>query len=131
MTCERACPTCGNLNAIESMERWHYKECGLNHIYVNLPVLRCACGEIAPTIYAMARLHDSILWALMRQYGVQDEKLTFVRKSMGQSQRELTEACRLWRGKFSDGKWTFTLHSSIRIKSCELTALQAQTPSSS
>ena len=87
------CPMCGK-NPIHSTERYHYRESGLDNVFVSgVSIYRCKCGEEYVQLPGVDNIHSQIAFALL----VKNSLLTglesrFLRKWLGLKSEELAKA---------------------------------------
>ena len=92
------CDIChGNL-AIETVECYHYKESGLDNVYLmDLQVRVCqSCGQKTPRIPKVLELHNTIARAVaMKPCPLTGREIRFLRKQLGLSAKRWAEYLRV------------------------------------
>jgi putative zinc finger/helix-turn-helix YgiT family protein len=89
---EMRCPICDRSELTESVENYHYRECGLENITLNgVTVRRCPeCGVVMPKISNIEGLHDCIAKCLVKkEERLLPAEIVFLRKSLGWSSSDL------------------------------------------
>ena len=78
------CHEC-NSKMDESQEIYHYKESGLDNVYLdNVYVYRCKCGEMFPSIPGVIDLHTKIgKMIVKKKSALNGKEITFLRKNIG------------------------------------------------
>jgi len=82
------CPNCERAELIESLENYHYQECGLNNVtLVEIKVRKCPeCGNVMPRIPNIEGLHDAIAHDLIKgEERLAAPEIVFLRKYLGWS----------------------------------------------
>jgi putative zinc finger/helix-turn-helix YgiT family protein len=87
------CPMCGK-NPIYSTERYHYRESGLDHVFVSgVSIYRCKCGEEYVQLPGVDNIHSQIaLELLLKQSLLTGPESRFLRKWLGLKSEELAKA---------------------------------------
>ena len=86
------CPRCGKKTESSVIKRHHYKESGLDNVYLkNSAVLHnCACGQKFIEISQIERLHDAIAYRLLNKKTIwQGQEFRFLRKWVSLTAEEL------------------------------------------
>lgn len=85
------CELCGGATAIQTGQKYHYIECGLDNIYLeNIELRVCeSCGAATPRIPRILNLHATIARAIALQpYPLSGPEARFLRKQLGMKARE-------------------------------------------
>ncbi len=84
------CFSC-NKKMSEKIEQYHYKESGLDNVYLETPVFRCnKCKEVIADIPAIDELHMHITIGLIKKDSMlAGKEIKFLRKQMGLKANEL------------------------------------------
>jgi len=80
------CPKCGKKMSQTLIRRYHYKESGLNNVYLQDSVtsLKCECGQKFVEIPGIERLHDAIAYELLQKKSLlHGQEFRFLRKWVG------------------------------------------------
>lgn len=100
------CPTCNRAELVETIENYHYRECGLENITLNgITVRRCPeCGVVMPKIRNMEGLHDCIAKFLVKKVErLLPAEIIFLRKSLGWSSSDFARNMQIDKTQVS--KW--------------------------
>lgn len=82
------CQICEHGEFIETLENYHYRECGLDNVtLVDLNVRKCPeCGNIMPLIPNIEGLHDALARVIInKNCALTPTEIVFLRKSLGWS----------------------------------------------
>jgi len=88
---EIKCDTCSGLTKVRDGQTYHYKECGLDNVYLeNVELRECeACGTATPRIRRILDLHATIARAVALKPGpLSGAEIRFLRKQLGLKARE-------------------------------------------
>lgn len=80
------CLKCGKEMSQTLIRRYHYKESGLNHVFLRDSVtsLKCECGQRFVEIRGIERLHDAIAYELLQKKTLlHGQEFRFLRKWVG------------------------------------------------
>ena len=86
------CPHCGKKAERSLIKRHHYKESGLDNVYLkNSAILhQCTCGRRFIEIPQIERLHDTIAYKLLNKKTIwRGQEFRFLRKWIGLTAEEL------------------------------------------
>jgi len=100
------CPVCDRSELIESVENYHYRECGLENITLNgITVRKCSeCGVVMPKVRNIEGLHDCIARFLVKkEERLLPAEIVFLRKSLGWSSSDLARNLQIDKAQVS--KW--------------------------
>ena len=100
------CPACDRSELNESIENYHYRECGLENITLSgVTVRKCpACGVVMPRIRNIEGLHDCIARFLVKkEERLSPAEIVFLRKSLGWSSSDLARNLQIDKAQVS--KW--------------------------
>lgn len=100
------CPVCDRSELIESIENYHYRECGLENITLTgVTVRKCPeCGVVMPKIRNIEGLHDCIAKFLVKkEERLVPAEIVFLRKSLGWSSSDLARNLQIDKAQVS--KW--------------------------
>lgn len=92
------CEFCSGATAIQAGQRYHYTECGLDHIYLeNIELRVCeSCGKSSPRLSQILALHATIARAIALQpYPLSGPEVRFLRKQLGMKAREWASLLRI------------------------------------
>jgi putative zinc finger/helix-turn-helix YgiT family protein len=95
---EIKCDTCGGLTEVRKGQTYHYKECGLDNVYLENTDLRVceACGVATPRIRRILDLHSTIARAVALKPGLlSGAEIRFLRKHLGLKAREWAALLRI------------------------------------
>lgn len=81
------CGICKKEEMIEARESYHYLECGLPNVFLDIVVRKCRqCGNVMPLIPSLSKLHDAIARGIVKKPGRLDPaEIVFLRKYLGWS----------------------------------------------
>ncbi len=86
------CPTCGKKAECSVIKRYHYKESGLDNVYLKdgARLHACVCGQKFMEIPQIERLHDAIAYRLLNKKTIwRGQEFRFLRKWVGLTAEEL------------------------------------------
>jgi putative zinc finger/helix-turn-helix YgiT family protein len=86
------CHEC-NSQMDESQEIYHYKESGLDNVYLdNVCVYRCKCGEVFPSIPGVIKLHTTIGQMIVKKStALNGKEIIFLRKNIGMNAKTFAD----------------------------------------
>jgi putative zinc finger/helix-turn-helix YgiT family protein len=85
------CSVCGSATKVLRGQRYHYKECGLDNVYLdNIEVRVCEkCKTVTPRIPRILEMHSTIARAIALQpYPLSGADIRFLRKHLGLKAKE-------------------------------------------
>ncbi|MEW6209209.1 MAG: YgiT-type zinc finger protein [Acidobacteriota bacterium] len=85
------CDICEGATTVKSGQSYHYKECGLDNVYLeNMEVVVCEnCGVITPILPRITLLHATIARAIALQpYPLSGADIRYLRKQLGLSAKQ-------------------------------------------
>jgi putative zinc finger/helix-turn-helix YgiT family protein len=88
---ETRCNICGGSIQVHKGQTYHYKECGLDNVYLeNIELRICdACGAAIPRIWRIVDLHTTIARAVVLKPNLLNgAEIRFLRKHLGLKARE-------------------------------------------
>lgn len=86
------CPYCGKKTQSSITKRYHYKESGLDNVYLKNSAMlhKCVCGKKFIEIPQIERLHDAIAYRLLNKKTIWlGQEFRFLRKWVGLTAEEL------------------------------------------
>ena len=88
------CPQCGHKMRRSSVSRYHYRESGLDNVYLrDVGVHKCECGEKLIQIHAIQRLHEAIAYHLLKKHALlTGPEFRFLRQWIGLTAKRLASA---------------------------------------
>jgi len=97
---------------VELREEYHYRECGLNNIILDIVVRKCpSCGSMMPVIPGIEGLHDALANAIVKKDGrLTPQEIVFLRKSLGWSGVDFAQNMGTDRAQIS--KWE---HGAVKM----------------
>lgn len=86
------CPYCGKKTESSIIKRYHYKESGLDNVYLKKSAMlhRCVCGQKFIEIPQIERLNDAIAYQLLNKKTIwRGQEFRFLRKWVSLTAEEL------------------------------------------
>ncbi len=108
------CLNCGKKMERSIQKRYHYKESGLDNVYLKGSAIfhKCVCGQLFVEIAQIERLHDAIAYHLLNKKTIwSGREFRFLRKWVGLTAEELGRAL----GHISRGTISRWENDKIRI----------------
>ena len=88
------CPHCGNKMRRSTVGLYHYRESGLDNVYLrNVGVHKFECGGKLIQVHAIQRLHDAIAYHLLKKHALlAGPEFRFLRQWVGLTAKRLASA---------------------------------------
>jgi YgiT-type zinc finger domain-containing protein len=114
------CFKCSKKMTSERTTRYHYKESGLNTVYlIGVNVYKCECGHKLVSIPVIEKLHDAIAYDLLKKASLLTAKeFRFLRKWIGLTINDLAATLGVARITISrcENKGEMTTHSDHSLR---------------